>query len=269
MPSRGLARTVYLDIENSPHMGYTWGKWQQNVIAVEEYSCLMSVAWAWGDDRKIHSAKLPDFKSAYRNNPRDDSKLMEVIGNVLDEADILVGHNIEKHDVRKSNASFLRHSQLPYSPVKPVDTLREAKRIGLFFGNSLDDLARFLGLGSKLKVLTSGNKFDLWLRCMGGNEQAWTKMERYNKHDVFLNRLVHHRLRAWDSMHPNITLMTGESKLCPVCGHKTVRAQEADGSEAWAYMKSWRAELYVCTRATCGKYAKGRREKLKASVLVA
>lgn len=208
------AKILIFDIETSPNLAYTWGKYQQDVIKFEREFFLLSFAWKWYGDRKVHCLKLPDFDS-YAKDPYDDKPLCKALWDLFDEADITVGHNSVKFDHRKSQARFIQHGFLPHSPVRMVDTLRIARRHFMFNCNRLDSLAKLLDLGSKVQHTGS----NLWFDCMGGCPKAWRQMEKYNKQDVVLTEQVYERLRPWsdDTVHVGLFEENPLGK-CPCCG---------------------------------------------------
>lgn len=248
-------RIAIVDIENAPNIGYTWGRYEQNVIAFEEEWYMLSFAVKWVGDKRGQCFALPDFP-LYKTEPTNDRELVKKLREVLDEADLVIGHNILDFDIRKANSRMIYHGLTPPSPYKTVDTLKLARSNFMLNSNKLDDLGQYLGVGEKVE--TGG--FSLWLGCMYGDELAWKRMKKYNLADVELTEKVYMRLRAWHNHHPNITLATGQAHLCPVCGSKTER-------RGWRPLKSYRARSYHCLNKTCGKYSQGEREKLPVKVL--
>jgi hypothetical protein len=201
-------RIAFVDIETAPNLGYTWGKYEQNVLAFEREWYMMAFAVMWEGDARPQVHTLPDSPD-YDDDRTNDALLVTKFWNVLDEADLVIAHNGDKFDVKKANARFVQHGMDPPSPYKTVDTLKIARARFGFTSNKLDDLARVLGVGRKSD--TGG--FSLWLECMAGDRKAWRKMARYCGHDVVLLAKVYDKLRAWHTTHPNI-----ESGTCPTCG---------------------------------------------------
>ena len=259
-PSENRYRTVILDIENFPNLGFTWEKYEQNVLDFERFWSIASFAYKWvGDKGKPTCVALPDFKGAYRRDPFDDSELLKRLHAILDEADLVVGHNVKKFDLRKINARLLRHVHNPPSPYKVYDTLTEARKIGMFPSNRLGDLAKFLGCPVGGKVEHEG--FALWVKCMNGDLEAWDRMRRYNAKDVAINEWVYQRLRPWSNKtHPNVTMKGEKSSLCPVCSGPTKRA-------GWNMLQSYRTQRFQCLSRLCGKFSSGPRERLPIKVL--
>lgn len=254
LPKAYAAKTLILDIETAPNVGYTWSKWQTNVIEFTRNWYILSVSWSWYGNRKVYSAALPDFKG-YKPTSDNDRSLTAKIRELLDEADIVVAHHGNSFDIPKIQTRILKWGIKPPSPFRAVDTKKIAAAKFALTSNSLKDIGAYLGVGSKME--TGG--FSLWLGCMAGDPKAWAKMVRYNKQDVRLLYSIYERLLPWDDFHPNVTLGSGTGFACPRCGSTDVVRR------GWTYLKSWRAQRFVCL--DCGRWSKGPREKLPYGVL--
>lgn len=205
-------RVYLIDIETTPNLGYTWGKWEQSVIEFYKEWELLSFAYKELDKGGVRCLARPDHPG------KNDRRLVEAVWKVLNEADVLIGHNIDDFDNRKLRAKFLEHGLRPPTPYKTIDTKKIAKSQFAFNSNSLNDLAKTLGLGKKAD--TGG--FDLWLGCMAGDRKSWAKMIAYNKHDVVLLEKVYERMKAWYPGHPNLALIA-RREGCPVCASERVQ----------------------------------------------
>ena len=209
------AKICFIDIETAPSLGWVWGKWEQNVIDFKKDWYMLSFAYKWAGDKKVTTHGLIDY-SGYRADKENDQHLVQDLWKVFDAADILIGHNGDAFDIRKSNSRFLTHRLAPPSPYKTVDTLKIARRAFKFDSNKLDDLGRYLGIGRKLPH----TGFNLWQGCMTGDPVAWKLMKKYNGHDVELLEKIYYAIRAWAPVHPNVN--KGEV-ACPKCGSTHVQ----------------------------------------------
>lgn len=207
-----LARILFLDIETAPNLGWTWGKWEQNVIAFKKHWFMLSFSMKWLGDRRGHTYILPDF-TGYASDKENDFKLVKKLHGVLDEADVVIAHNGDRFDVRKSNARFIVHGLRPPSPYKTIDTLRIARRHFAFDSNKLDDLGKYLGVGRKIPTT---HKWQMWLKCMTGDTVSWDKMRKYNNQDVNLLERVYTKLRPWAVRHPDLGDFSKKIG-CPAC----------------------------------------------------
>lgn len=205
-------KILLFDIETSPNLGYIWGKWEQNVIAFEQEWFMLSFCAKWLDGKTI-TRGLIDYP-AYVKDKTNDKALVTELWQLFNEADIIIGHNGDKFDVRKSNTRFIEHGLMPPEPYKTIDTLKVAKKYFAFNSNKLDDLGKRLGVGRKIK--TGG--FELWLACLQGDAKAWQSMKRYNRQDVLLLEQIYLKLRPWITGHPNVSILTQTLDGCPSCG---------------------------------------------------
>lgn len=204
-------KILLFDIETTPHLSYTWGKYDQTVVGFKEHSHLLSFSAKWLGGEHV-TRGLIDYPG-YRKNLHDDRALVVDLWLLLDGADIVVAHNGRAFDTKKVNARFSFHRMSPPAHYKILDTKEMSKKYFNFTSNSLDDIAQYLGVGRKMP--NAG--FDLWLGCMRGETKAWATMKKYNRHDVVLLELVYLHMLPWMEQHPNVSSLMGKF-VCPKCG---------------------------------------------------
>ncbi len=212
-------KILLFDIESAPARAYVWGdrKWETDVIEFISLPFILSFAYKWLGEKKIHVRALPDF-AGYKRNKECDKALLASLHTLKDEADIVVAHNGDKFDLRFANTRAAIHNLLPPEPYRSVDTLKIARKHFKFPSNKLDDLGQFLGVGRKLPHTGK----DLWFRCMDGDPKAFALMRRYNATDVALLERVYLKLRPWTTTHPRLSLYTRNFDACPVCQSKQI-----------------------------------------------
>jgi DNA polymerase elongation subunit (family B) len=199
-------KVIVLDIETSPNIVYTWGKYEQNAIDQVKGWELLSFAYKELGAGKVKCVARPDFKD------KTDKAITRAAWVILEGADVIITQNGDRFDLPKLRAKFAQYNLPPCRPFKSVDTKKIAKSHFGFFSNSLNDIARDLSIGQKMQ--TGG--FELWKGCMAGDAKAWAKMRRYNSWDVVLLEKVYERLKAWHPSHPNLALYE-DRPGCPVC----------------------------------------------------
>jgi uncharacterized protein YprB with RNaseH-like and TPR domain len=205
-------KVLFFDLETSPNLGYTWGKWEQNVIEFTKEWGLLCFAYKWQGEAEV---------KCLTKQGRSEKALVKELWKVLDEADVIVAHNLDQFDNKKSKAKFLEYGFGPPSPYKRIDTLKIARANFALNSNKLDDLGATLKLGRKAQ--TGG--FSTWLGCMNGDEKAWAKMIKYNKQDVVLLEKVYNKLRPWATTHPHMGALSGDKSLCPICASSNVQCR--------------------------------------------
>lgn len=234
-------KVLLLDLETAPNIGYTWEKYETNVIEFIQERYILCFTAKWLDDKNTVCMGLPDFPN-YQKDPKSDKELCQKLWELVDEADIVVAHNGDKFDIKVMNARFIVNGLLPPSPYKSVDTLKEARKRFGFNSNRLNDLGKLFGVGSK--VDTGG--FQLWKDCMAGLAKAWTKMKKYNKVDVLLLEKVYKILRPWMPTHPNVGINVGRY----ACNHCASLNTQKRG---FAYAKVYKYQRYQCQ--DCGGWS--------------
>ena len=238
---------MVLDIESFPNQSWTWGKWEQNVIAFVREKMMCSVAWKWLGEKKVHCLALPDFPG-YNPKKYNNSLLVEKFYKEYIKADVVIAHNAFRFDEPMLRSEFIKNGLKPPPPHKVIDTLRIARQQFKFNSNKLDDLGELLGVGRKVQH----EGFGLWLGCMEGNMRSWKKMIRYNIQDVKLLENVYLSIRSWATNHPNLNDYSGE-KYCPGCQSKNLFLQ------GFRVTASGKKQRYQCK--DCGKWSadSGRR----------
>lgn len=213
--ARNQVKILFLDIETLPNLGWTWGKYEQNVLKFKQEWCVATFAAKWLGG-KVFSDSI-HLHRGYKGWSYNDEKIVKHLWNLLDEADIVVAHNGDSFDIKKTNARFIYYGLTPPSPYKTVDTKKVAKRAACFTSNKLDDLGEVLGEGRKIKT-----DFELWMGCIKGDRKSWERMQRYNERDVVLLEKIYHRLLPWAVNHPNIGNYA-ERPVCSKCGSKKIQ----------------------------------------------
>lgn len=242
---KNAARVLLYDVETSPNIGFTWGRIEQNVIAFIRERMIISIAWKWLDESKVHCAALPHFKT-YKKNKHDNRELIKKFHAVMTKADIAISHNGSRFDEKQLSTEFLKHKLKPPTPHKVIDTLIVARRYFRFNSNRLDDLGESLGVGRKLKH----EGFDLWLGCLNGDKKAWETMRAYNRQDVVLLERVYKKMLPWISSHPNMTHFSGDRMACSGCGSSNT---ERRGRVFYAGSSRGRLQC-----RNCGKWSLGQ-----------
>jgi hypothetical protein len=214
--AKGKRKTLFVDIETLPRLGYYFDDNKPyNILKQIEDTVICCVVAKWLDGKSVTLA-LADFKG-YKPGSRDDKQLCLALWKLMDEAEIVVAHNGDRFDVKKINARFIHHKMKPYSPIRTIDTYKQAKAIGGFDKNRLDYLGQFLGCGRKLET---GGK-ELWFACLDGDEKAWRRMKRYNAQDVRLLEAIYRELLPWMKNPAS----TSEGTECPRCRSLNLKAR--------------------------------------------
>jgi predicted RNA-binding Zn-ribbon protein involved in translation (DUF1610 family)/DNA polymerase elongation subunit (family B) len=239
-------KILTLDIETSPHISVHFGRWQQNI----------SPDWTLEESRILcWAAKWLDFKTVHFSSEWTDGfeEMMGRLYAMLDEADVVVGFNSNKFDIKRINAEFLRLGWTPPSPYQKVDLLLQAKKHFAFSSNKLKHLLLELGLTPKIDEKVD---MQLWMDvCVHKKAAARKLMKEYNKQDVLSTEELYGYLLGWIEPHPNWGLFVNDEgntePTCPNCGSQHVVKHKVRRTKVRVYQQ------YHCQ--DCGAYSKGRK----------
>lgn len=240
-------KVLLIDLETAPCTLYGWALFNQNFglnqIENEWYILSYSAKWLGSDE-----VMYKDLKG--KVSTEDDSELLHDLWCLMDEAEVVVGQNHRRFDIKKLNARLILNGYKPYSPVKTEDTLDIAKRKFGFTSNKLEWMTDKLCV--EFKKQTHGNfaGFELWRQCMLENEAAWEEMRVYNIYDVLSLEELWLKLRAWDDRSVNYALYLDDTHTRCTCGSTHLI------EDGYAYTSLSKFQQYRCQ--DCGGFVRGR-----------
>ena len=214
-------KILLLDVETSFMEVRVWGLYKQRIPHTNIINDWHFHSWAakWIFDSEIYS----DVQSPREAVNRNDKRICESLWEMVNNADIIIGHNAARFDIRKMNTRFYMNNLKPPMPYQIIDTLRIAQKYFSFSSNRLDYLGKLIRNRGKIKT-----DYDLWVRCAEGDKEALTEMETYNKEDVAILEECYIELRPWIKSHPNLAvLMDADEPCCPNCG--SLKFEEKEG----------------------------------------
>jgi hypothetical protein len=246
-----LPKVLLFDIETSPLKAYIFATrlWNTNVneeqVVSEWFSLCWSAKWLFGTE--IMSDRLTSKEA----KNEDDGRIVKSLWKLLNEADVVIAHNGDKFDVPNMNTRFIVNGLPPTKPYQTIDTCLVAKRQFGFSHNNLNALARVFGFKVKLDT-----NFELWKKCVDGDEKSLQDMERYNRNDVDMLENVYLKIRPWIHSHPNLALYVDTLEpVCTNCLSKNLTMVEG----AFYYSQTQKYQLYRCD---CGAYVRVRSTSL-------
>ena len=234
-----LPRMLFLDIETTPNVAYTFDLWRTTIQPQKliERSRVLCFGAKWYGE----PGKTIFHRTGGTQSERED--MLDAAWTLLDEADIVVHYNGKAFDTPYLNREFLLEGYLPPSPYKEIDLYQTIKKVFQFPSNQLANVALELGLPGKLEHEGIG----LWIKCMQGDPKAWKLMEKYNKRDVEMMIPLYEALRPWIVSHPSFASFTGRS-VCPACGSKKI--------EWRGYVTTSVSKFHRFQCKDCGKYGR-------------
>lgn len=202
-------KIVFFDIETAPMIVTSWtlypDKLSHDNILKDWY--IICGAWKTNSSSKVESVAITNRKSDY--------SVVKAIREALKDADIIVGHNLDKFDIKKLNARLIYHKLPPLPLIPTVDTLKEVKKVAAFTSNRLDYLAKLFTGEGKMHV-----EYNLWLDVISGSKTALAKMVKYCKLDVVRLEEVYNHMLPYMKTHPHVGALAGNDRgcSCPKCG---------------------------------------------------
>jgi len=208
-------KILFFDIETSPVLYLKFQKDKNPFFShdgILEDAYMISAVWKMAGDAKIHSVSSPKIW--------DDYAAVKTLRDALAKADIVVGHNIKKFDLKFFNSRLIYHRLQPLPQLDLVDTLLEVKKIASFTSHKLDYLSKLLNNKGKIHV-----DFSLWKAVVSGDKEALNKMVKYNVVDVRRTEELYNVLKPYMKSHPHVGVIKGLKRecSCPKCGSDNIK----------------------------------------------
>ncbi|MGP5098381.1 ribonuclease H-like domain-containing protein [Brachybacterium alimentarium] len=231
------ARALTIDIERLPgrvsvyHGGFTTtgNIWDLNALKhvigrrihaddVIEWPRTICAAARWYGDEEVM------FAAEWEVGGYD--AFMRQVWSWVDEADILIGHNMAAFDSKHLMSGWAEMGLPAPSPYKVIDTLKIARGSLAMESNTLDSLAKRLGVEAKT------DKYDARTAkaAVNGDKAAQEKLAEYNRGDIIASEALFDRLRPYAKGLPHMGMWVDDEHACPSCGEtmkltgKTVHA---------------------------------------------
>lgn len=255
-PKNRLPKILIFDIETSPLKAYVWQRYKQNVYSDQMISEWFMLTWSakWLFDSKVMSDKITSEEVL----KEDDKRIATSLWELINEADIVVAHNGDRFDIPRMNSRFIINGLVPPSTFSSIDTKKIASKQFGFSSNKLSELGKQFGLGDKLDT-----DFELWARCMNGEEEAIEYMRKYNDQDVKLLEEVYLKLRPWIKGHPNVGLyMELDKPVCTNCGSEHLTYVDKYYYTTASKFETYRCECGAIGRVRLNSYDKSKKENL-------
>ncbi len=248
-------KILFYDIETTLAKSYHFGQWKQNLSVKQQVQegHLLSHAWAWGDEPV--GGSILTREEVLNHDPE---RLVLEAWSLLNNADIVVAHYGKKFDIPKLNGYFLKYGLNPPTPYKVIDTKEISSKKFLLPFNSLEYLAKALGVQQKI----DNSGIQLWIDCDNGKQEALDEMLAYNIGDIEALRDVYYRLITWDNNGVNMALYNDHGAACTHCGSDDVVSIE--GKYAYTVVRKY--ALYRCN--SCQAILRSNRKEANSNKLV-
>lgn len=258
--SHKLPKILIFDIETSPSISYTFGRFKYNIAydQVEQEPIMLTWAAKWLYSTEVMSDKITKEEVL----KADDYRIVKSLWNLMDEADIVIAHFGDRFDIPTLNARAILNDLPPYNTVRSIDTKKVASSTFKFPSNKLDALAKYFGIPGKIDT-----EFQLWIDCLKGKENAIEEMRVYNVQDIEVLEAVYLKLRPYVKSHPNVAVyMDTETRVCSSCGSKNIKETDRYQYTNTGKFKIWRCECGAESRGRRTDFDKTKGKKLLTSV---
>ena len=210
---------MFFDIETSFNIGIFWRSGYNLTIQPDDIikeRAIICVSWKWENEDEVHNLTW--------DNKQCDKKLLKAFLKELNKADEIIAHNGDRFDIKWLRTRCLFHGLEMFPKYQTIDTLKEAKSQFNFNSNKLDYIAKFLGVGAKLKH----EGMDMWKAIIFDKDKdALARMVEYCDMDVIVLEKVFEKLRPYSNKGINYATLNGEDKFCcPNCGTENVRVRK-------------------------------------------
>lgn len=172
---------------------------------VVEWPRTICIAWRWYGQKKV------EFHAEWDDAGRD--AMLKAAWDAYDQADILVGHNLDGFDTKTLKAEWSMMGLPMPRPFKSVDTLKIARREFRFESNQLGSLCERMGVPGKVDHYDP----EVAREALAGNVAAQRRLRRYNIGDIEASEALFDAMRGWIPNHPFIGTR-GDEKVCNQCG---------------------------------------------------
>lgn len=255
-------RILTADIETLPIDAHVWSLFDEPraLDRVIKDWAIFSAAAKWAHKRNImyQDTQFADG-GAY-----DDRELLLWLRELLHEADLVVGQNVQKFDMRKIRARMIKHGIKPFLEPAICDTMLMAKEVGSFTSNKLEYLSTLTGELKSKHAKYPG--FALWRGIIDNEPAAWKEVKAYNKQDIKSTEQLYFLIRPWARRHPNLAQFYKDDLLrCPRCGSSHVHEHDEKLHRGVSTYT-----VYEC--GNCGGFSRNRHtqnsKKKRSSLLV-
>lgn len=248
------ARTLIFDVERIPMRTKQLAAWDMKSLQyrrltpddIERWGRTICLAYKWFGEKRTH------FIAEWHDGGRPG--FLAAARDLLDEADLVVGHNSTRFDVPHLGGEFLLENLTPPSPFKQFDTLLTARKVGNLEANHLDTLDKRFGYSGK----TDKYRIDMAEAAVAGDAKAQRQIERYNKGDIAATERVFLRLRPYGNLNVGLFNDDPTRPVCPKCGSPKVQRR------GYAVKATLRYPRYQCT--ACGGWSTAKSSIPNAAV---
>jgi len=212
--SQSTIKRLFFDIETSPNIVYSWRIGYNLTITPEniiDERKIICISYKWESEDIIHTLK-------WDKNQCDKQMLIDFV-KIANQSDEMIAHNGDRFDIKWIRTRCIFHRIPMFPNYNTLDTLKKAKSGFNFNSNKLDYIAKFLGVGAKVKH--SG--FDMWINVMKGDEVAMNEMINYCMGDIQVLEDVYLTMQNYIKPNTHVGVHNNNLKFsCQSCGSEHI-----------------------------------------------
>lgn len=218
-------RVLFIDIETIPTAMYGWEAYTRksfNALEILMYGFIICAAYKWQHKKKVELVSVVDqagYKPPlqYRKGgiflhdiSKQEKALCKLLWDLLNEADIVVGQNVDQFDIKEMNVRFELYDLGVPGYYVTQDTLKMSRKSFRLPSHRLDARSRRFRNTKKL----DHEGWEMWKGYMTGDQKFVNKMHRYNKKDTLLTEEDYASLLKWDN---RVSVGVFANKGKPMC----------------------------------------------------
>ena len=237
-----MIKRLFFDIETSPMVTYTWrignkvSLTPDNIIDTWKIIC---IAYKWEHEDNVKVLRWDEFAN--------EKEMLTDFIKIANRSDEIVGHNSDHFDIKKLRTRCIANGIRTFPKYRSLDTLTKSREYFAFDSNKLDYIAKFLGVGAKVEH----EGFNMWVKCLKGDEEALSKMCEYCAGDVIILEDVFHSIQHYIKPNTHVGVHFGEGRYsCPTCGNNGLGGHSIDLIKTDVTEKGFISRVMECTE--CG-----------------
>lgn len=213
-------KILFYDIETTPLLAYIWRPGKQFVGHKQLHKDvnmhnIICITYCWNDGKKAKAL-------VWDHETKDCSKIVAEFDELVKQADITIGKNSDRFDVKHINTQRMLHNLQPFPEWSDTkdDLEKQMRKYFALPSQSLDYISAQLGYGGKIRM-----EFQDWIDIMedtkGRGKKALKKMVKYGLKDIVDTRAVWSRLEKYFKPRFNMATHLGDV-VCVHCGSKNI-----------------------------------------------
>jgi len=210
---------IFFDIETAPLLAYIWVLGEQVVRHHQladsgNQTRIICISYAFNDWKPAQTID-------WGYEAQDTGRVISAFDKIVKRADIAIGKNSDRFDVKHINAQRVIHDlpPLPEWTDYTDDLEKQLRRYFIFPSYSLDYISKTMGQGGKVKM-----EFQDWIDIVEKrSKRSFAKMLKYNRKDVEDTRAL------WNKLQPHIkprlnmnTFINADDVVCIYCGSDNI-----------------------------------------------